>query len=151
MIYLMRHADAVSDEVDPRRPLSARGRAQVARVCAALKPEPAFRPAEVWHSPLARSLETAQLVVAGLGLGAPLVLKRGLQPDDDPARTARAVAGETRDLLLVGHEPHLGILASLLLHGPDQRVSFFPFAKAGVLALAPDGPRWAAQWLVRAP
>jgi phosphohistidine phosphatase len=151
MIYLMRHADAVSDDVDPVRPLSKRGREQVARVSAALGKGDGFSPAEIWHSSLARSLETAALLAAGLGLKAPLVRTAGLEPEDDPARIAAILRAETRDLALVGHEPHLGVLAAMMVHGPERPAVFYAFPKAGMLALSRDGTRWRSEWLVRSP
>jgi phosphohistidine phosphatase len=150
MIYLIRHADAVSDEVDPARPLSAKGRDQTARVCARLG-KVAFKPVEIWHSPLVRSRETAELLAQGLNLSAPLVLKPGLEPDDDPSVMAALLKAETKDVAAVGHEPHLGVLACLLVHGPTRPAIFFPFPKAGVLALSCDGKRWRSEWLVRSP
>ncbi len=151
MIYLMRHADAVSDDEDPVRPLSARGREQVASVCAALRKRTGFAPAEVWHSPLARSRETADLLALGLGLPAPRVLKPGLEPDDNPEGMAQLLAAEGRDIAVVGHEPHLGILAALMVEGTSNPPFFYPFPKAGVLALVRKGKRWKSEWLVRPP
>jgi phosphohistidine phosphatase len=151
MIYLMRHADAVSDEENPLRPLSARGRDQVDRVCRNLKKGPGFAPVEIWHSPLARSRETAELLVEGLGLSSVLLLKPGLMPDDDPGPIAAALAAEARDIAVVGHEPHLGVLASLIVNGPHPRGIFFPFSKAGLLVLSRSGERWESGWIVRSP
>jgi phosphohistidine phosphatase len=151
MIYLIRHAHAVSAEEDPVRPLSAKGREQVAEVCGALRGGPGFKPAEIWHSPLARSRETAELLAAGLGLSVPLVLTPGLEPDDDPARIAAVLAAEGRDIAVVGHEPHLGCLAALLAEGPERAGAFVAFRKAGVLALLRKGKRWRPEWLARSP
>ncbi|HXN34933.1 MAG TPA: histidine phosphatase family protein [Opitutaceae bacterium] len=151
MIYLIRHADAVSDEVNPARPLSAKGREQVARVCAMLHGRPGFRPREFWHSPLVRSRETAELLAQGLGLSAPLVLTAGIAPDDDPEAIAAILATAAGDIAVVGHEPHLGVLSSIMVHGRDRAPMFFHFPKAGVLALSPEGKRWRPEWLVRRP
>jgi len=148
MIYLMRHADAISDEVDPVRPLSPRGREQVARVCELLRPVADFAPDEIWHSPLARSRETAALLAAGLQLTAPLLLKPGIEPDDDPLKVAAILGAETKAVAVVGHEPLLGVLASVMVHGPRPGV-YYPFPKAAVLALTRDDGTWRAQWLVR--
>jgi phosphohistidine phosphatase len=151
MIYLIRHADAVSDEENPARPLSARGREQVAKVCGILGKAGGFKPREIWHSPLARSLETAELLAKGLKLSAPVVLRPGLEPEDDPSKVAAILEKEAGDLAVVGHEPHLGVLACLLVHGPSRAPMFFHFPKAGVLALHKDGSKWKAEWLARAP
>jgi phosphohistidine phosphatase len=151
MIYLIRHADAVSDEEDPLRPLSARGREQVARACEHLRKAAGFAPAEMWHSPLSRSRETAELLAQGLGLHARIILKKGLEPDDDPSAVAEALASEKRSIAVVGHEPHLGILASIMTRGPGHAAVFYHFHKAGVLALSRRDRRWRADWLLRAP
>src|SRR5579863_4361902 len=136
MIFLMRHADAVSDEENPVRPLSRKGREQVERVCHALAKVPAFKPSQIWHSQLARSRETAELLAKGLGLEAPLMLVRGISPDDDPTAIAAVLEEAEADIAVVGHEPHLGVLASMLVHGPERSGVFYPFSKAGVLALS---------------
>jgi phosphohistidine phosphatase len=151
MIYLMRHADAVSEEEDPARPLSAKGRDQVARVCAALRTGPGFNPSEVWHSPLARARETAELLAQSLELSAPLVLTSGLRPNDDPGKIAAILDSHDGELAVVGHEPHLGVLASMMVRGPECGSVYYPFPKAGVLALSREGKRWRAGWLVRLP
>jgi len=151
MILLMRHADAVSDEVDAARPLSAKGRDQVARVCEALRNVPGIDPEQIWHSPLVRSKETAELLAKGLGLKAPLMLAPGLEPENDPAAIAAVLETETRDIVIVGHEPHLGVLASLMVHGPVRAGVYYPFPKAGVVALNRNGKAWKAHWLVRSP
>jgi phosphohistidine phosphatase len=151
MIYLMRHADAVSDEENPARPLSARGRAQVGGVCRSLRKDSGFAPAEIWHSPLARSRETAELLARGLGLSVPVILKPGLEPDDNPEGIAAVLEANARDIAVVGHEPHLGILAALMVEGPGRAGMFYPFPKAAVLALSRKGRRWRPEWLVRSP
>jgi phosphohistidine phosphatase len=150
-IYLMRHADAVSDEIDPVRPLSAKGRDQVGRVCETLTQLGDFKPVQIWHSPLARSKETAALLDEGMKLRAPILLKPGLTPEDDPSRIAEVLESETREIAVVGHEPHLGVLASLMVHGPSQPGVYYPFPKAGVVALTREGKAWKAKWLVRSP
>jgi len=151
MIYLMRHADAASEEEDPSRPLSAKGREQVARACAALGAARGFNPSEVWHSPLTRARETAELLAKGLKLSAPLVPTAGLRPNDDPAPIAAVLQSHKGDVAVVGHEPHLGVLSSMLVHGPDSTGVFHSFPKAGVLALSREGKHWRAVWLVRHP
>jgi pyridoxamine 5'-phosphate oxidase len=143
MIYLMRHADAVSDEVDPARPLSAKGREQVAQGVRDRSGNPrASAPGDL-AQPAVRSRETAELLAQGLGLSAPLVLTPGLEPDDDPGVIAAVLDREGRDIAVVGHEPHLGALASLMSTARRRGV-LFPFPKAGVLALSREGRRWRA-------
>src|SRR5882757_4017436 len=115
-LYLIRHADAVSAEENPARPLSERGLRQVAQLVAHFLHSGTLRPGEIWHSPLTRSGETATVLAAGLNLAIPLVEQPGLEPEDDPRDTIERLAHATGDLAIVGHEPHLGALAALLIH-----------------------------------
>jgi len=147
--YLIRHADAVPNRDDSIRELSARGRSQVAALCASLR-DTAFQPVEIWHSPLVRARETAVLLASGLGHSAALIEMEGLQPEDDPDGVAQALEAETRDIAVVGHEPHLGILAALMMGGESSGASF-SFPKAGVLALQRIRRRWLGEWIARQP
>ena len=50
-LYLIRHAHALAEEIDPDRPLSPKGRAQIKKLARFLQAKSAFAPAELWHSP----------------------------------------------------------------------------------------------------
>lgn len=147
MLYLVRHAHALDAEVDPARPLSERGRQQVATLARFLQPSGAFRPEEMWHSPLLRSRETAESLALHLKLGAPLRVMPDLQPEDDPAAIVRRLKVVRRPLGIVGHEPHLSALASLLVAG-EMEPPAFVFRKCAVLALEPNGEFWMVRWLI---
>ena len=71
-LYLVRHAHAVSDAEDPARPLSPRGREVALSMGRWLRGNAAVDIEEVWHSPLVRARETAELVVEGARLKARL-------------------------------------------------------------------------------
>ncbi|MGA3006252.1 MAG: histidine phosphatase family protein [Opitutaceae bacterium] len=156
-LYLIRHAHAVTAEENPSRPLSPRGREECARLAAFFQRNGALHPDQLWHSPLARSLETARLLADGLKLDKVLVETPGLLPEDNPAEIADRIdkSNTIKSLALVGHEPHLGALATLLVRGKDHP-SAFDLKKCAVLAFAPAGgvhkksgrPRWHALWHV---
>ncbi len=116
-LYLVRHAHAVTAEENPARPLSDRGREQVAQLVNYFRQSGAFNPAEIWCSTLIRSREAASLLAVGLNLQVPLLECPDLEPEADPGRKLTRIAAATRDLAIVGHEPHLGMLAALLLDG----------------------------------
>jgi phosphohistidine phosphatase len=147
MLYLVRHAHALDGEVDPARPLSERGRKQVATLARFLGPSGAFRPEEMWHSPLVRSRETAQLLAVHLKMSVPLREMPDLRPEDDPAATARRLKLVRRPLAIVGHEPHLSALASLLVAG-DMEPPAFVFKKCSALMLEPNGESWLVRWQI---
>ena len=146
-VYLIRHAHAVEADEDPARPLSARGIEQVKALAKFLKPSGAFAPEEIWHSPLARSRETAELLIKHLRLEVPRTLVPGLEPDDDPAAIAARLTACTHPLAIVGHEPQLGALASLLITGRTEPVKF-TMKKCAALALEGIGPHWSVRWHV---
>lgn len=147
MLYLIRHADAVDLHPDAARPLSDRGREQVKTLASFLERSGAFAPDEIWHSPLVRARETAELLAKGAKLSGAVREVADLRPEDDPRAIARRVGPERRSIALVGHEPHLGALASLLVTGQALPVVFV-MKKGATLALEPDGSRWQVRWHV---
>lgn len=119
-IYLVRHGEAVPEHVDPARPLSARGRAEIERVAAEVA-RLGWRVAEIRHSGLTRARQTAEMLAARLAPERGVRAVEGLRPDDDPHRLAAECEATREPVMLVGHLPHLGRLASLLLLGDPGR------------------------------
>lgn len=120
-LYLMRHAHsptAAEARVaeDALRPLSVKGRADARRMAAELARR-GGAPTLILHSPLRRAVQTAVEISAvlkpagGAQVFAPL----------DNTRCAEEVAAElavraaaVAELLIVGHQPQLGEVATLL-------------------------------------
>lgn len=146
-LYLIRHAHAEDGTPDALRPLSKRGRQQARRLARFLRQSGDFAPEEIWHSPLLRARETAALLLRGTRLKAPQREVAGLTPEDDPAVIARRLAQESRTIALVGHEPHLSALASLLVAGAPEPARF-AMKKGAALALEGAGRHWIARWHV---
>lgn len=146
-LFLIRHAHAVDATEDSRRPLSKRGRQQVRAMAAFLRSRGLLDVPVFWHSPLARAVETAELLAKHLRYSTKLIEVAGLEGADDPALIARRLATRRAPLALVGHEPHLSALASLLVTGVPGP-SRFIFKKAAVLALDRVGGVWAVRWQI---
>ena len=145
-LYLIRHAHALAAEVDAERPLSPKGRAQVRRLVKQLAVSGAFVPEEIWHSPLARSRQTARLLAKQLSLSAPIHEIAGLEPEANPRPTATRLRVARHAIAVVGHEPHLSALASLLVTGSVSPV-IFKLKKSAVLALElQEDARWVVRW-----
>ncbi len=149
VIYLVRHAHAVAHEENPVRPLSARGRDQCRRLVTFFTVNRAFTPAEIWHSPLARARETAQLISAA---GPQPVLREtlGLLPEDPPEKIAGrfATLAPTQMLAIVGHEPQLSAVATLLITGRSG-IAAFAFEKGATLCLtSSDNLAWSVHWKI---
>ncbi|MDQ8202419.1 phosphohistidine phosphatase SixA [Pelagicoccus sp. SDUM812003] len=149
-LYLVRHAHALDDAPsDALRPLSPKGEKQCRRLVSGLSSlEPSIDC--IWQSGLVRAEETARLIADGLELSHPLTQKNGLAPFDSPAGIAAQAHELSLSCMIVGHEPNLSCLASLLLSGHDgfQRVVF---PKASVLCLSrlkagPQATPWQIEW-----
>jgi phosphohistidine phosphatase len=105
-VWLVHHADAVSPTVDTRRPLSRLGVAQ-AEWLAGQARDRGIRPDVIWHSGKLRARETAEAFLRACNPFAPFTMERGLRPDDPPVWMRDVLRAEARNVLLVGHMPHL--------------------------------------------
>jgi len=123
----MRHGETVSEQADPSRPLSDKGRAQVEETARALLKEKA-NIEEIWHSTKLRAKQTAEIVSQILGVKN-ILEKQGLTPFDDPAPIAEMLKTADKNILIAGHMPFLGELA--LLFGK----SVMGFENGGVVRL----------------
>jgi phosphohistidine phosphatase len=143
-LYLVQHGQAKSEAEDPERPLTDQGTDDVARVARQVVGVAAVRPARVVHSGKTRARQTAEVWAGLLGVG--VEEADGLAPNDDPSTWAGRLEPSSDDLLLVGHLPHLGRLAALLVSGrPDvPLVSFHP---GGLVGLDQDETGWVI-WVV---
>jgi phosphohistidine phosphatase len=139
-LFLIRHASALDLEDDDLRPLSPQGRRDSVDLGRALAQRGDFHPPQVWHSPLLRAVETAELLLEGLGRRIPLKEIRGIRPEDDPGMILPRLAASSADLAIVGHNPYLGYLGGMLVH---PRGDPLLFQKACGYVLEPSGDkRW---------
>jgi phosphohistidine phosphatase len=144
--YLARHGEAVADLVDPSRPLSPAGRQAVERV-ARQAVEKAVQVAVIYHSGILRAQQTADIFARHLAPGGGLQVMAGLRPDDDPDIAAAELASAAAPIMLVGHLPHLGRLASLLLRGAggSDVIEFLP---AMLARFSREGSLWNLNWTI---
>ncbi len=144
-LYLVHHGEAVGPEVDARRPLSEGGQQAVERL-AQQAADRGARPAAIWHSGKLRARQTADAFRRACNPFAEFSAARDLQPADNPEWMRDRLRGETRDVLLAGHFPHLPQLLALALTGRGEAPVDFP--AHGVVALASDdqGKTWRQEW-----
>lgn len=148
----MRHAHAVSETEDPERPLSSRGLRQVAEMAGFFQKRGNFEVGRVWHSPLLRAVQTADLFCDQLGIDGTRRMIDGLLPFDEVEGVARRLSGFGYPLLIVGHEPHLGRLAAELVTG-DPDCDVVDFKKGAILCLEREELKsekvyWKIRWFV---
>ena len=143
MIYLVHHADAVGPDVEPQRPLSAAGKSH-AEALAAEAAARGVKPAIIWHSGKLRARQTAEPFLRLCNPLAELSAIRGLQPMDPPEWIKDLVTGEQREVMLVGHMPHLPRVLTLLTTGSELPLLGFP--QHGAIALEASGEMWVERW-----
>lgn len=131
---LLRHGIAVERDEwewqDAGRPLTERGEKRVAQVAGGLKWLD-VQPTLVLSSPLIRAIETAKIVHRLLRVRSAVHIVDELLPDAPPDRLLSILHDLPSEscVLCVGHEPQLGMVASVMLVG--KPTTAFPFKKAG--------------------
>jgi phosphohistidine phosphatase len=142
-LVLVRHAiaeDRQAGKRDAERRLTPEGASKLVRAAAGLKRLP-VEPTRILTSPLVRAVETAALLAEVLAPGLNAEVCAALAPGHHPQAVLDALAaGATGTIVLVGHEPDLGELASWLLTGSAQAARM-PFRKGGAVAIELDPSR----------
>lgn len=141
-VYLLRHGEAADlapggRRDDDARELSGPGRELLVRACAAYARILGPHTPQIWHSPLLRARQTAEI------LGAAIAAHRGTEPPgalDGPGREVAALVPDgpparvvgllqaglfagAGAIVLVGHQPLLGDLVGQLITG-NERAGF---------------------------
>lgn len=153
-LYLLRHAiaeEAGAGLADSDRPLSDEGFQKLRRVVRGMHAlELSFD--RILSSPLLRARQTADIVARRLLAKGKVELTKQLAPAGPHEALLREIATldpPAKDVLLVGHEPHLSRFISLLVAGsPDCS---FAMKKAGlclVSAARLRAGRGRLEWLV---
>ncbi len=147
LLYLVQHAEAKREEEDPTRPLSEKGLEDIKKLVSHLS-HLNLKVDEIFHSAKLRAKQTAEVLNKNLKSARGLSETDGLTPLDDPSIWADRMRGKINDVMLVGHLPHLGKLASLLLSG-DTDKNIVAFRTAGIVCLERDDLGvWSLQWMV---
>lgn len=123
-VYILRHGIAVERgtvgyERDFDRPLTPDGEQKVRRISKAIRYLD-LRFDAILSSPFVRARETAEVVAATLSLRNKVQIRDSLGADAQPRELlAELMASKPspRSLLLVGHEPYLSTLVSLIITG----------------------------------
>lgn len=139
-IFLVRHgiaedhsAAAEEGRQESERRLTKEGHEKTAKVARAFKKRIAKMDV-IYHSTFARAVETAEIFAKEFP-SARMEMAKGLTPSDS-ARSALPLLseiGQDECIMVVGHEPHLSSLASLLLTGKDFPI--LEFKRAGIAAI----------------
>lgn len=146
----MRHGSNLSKAQDPEEGLSPHGEAQTCiagRALAAMSMEVD----RVVASPKKRSQQTAALVGTAVGYDhKAIIVSEAVKPLADPQTTLDLIiAQRTPKVLVVGHLPSLGRLASLLLGASGELdFDFQPTSCCLIEVINPARPRGTMRWFL---
>ena len=140
-LYIVQHGDSVPKDIDPDRPLSDRGRADVQRLTEWLLSHK-VQIAQILHSGKTRAKETAEILRPLLKSPSQIHESAGLGPNDSPEALLYQLLDPKKDTLVAGHMPFVARTVSQALTGaPDrQLVEFVPGSVAGIERN--DGASW---------
>ena len=140
--YIMRHGIATQrgndgSLDDSKRKLTPEGREKMQEIAKGLK-RLGFAVDWILTSPLVRAVETAEIISGSLGSKVPMDCCDELRPGEpaDKLLSFLAKEPERRRVLLVGHEPDLGMLAALLI-GAGRNANL-AFKKGGCCLIISD-------------
>jgi len=146
-LYLVQHGEAVPKDVDPNRPLSEQGMADVERIATFLKGR--TNVVRVVHSGKTRAQETAEILAALIAPGKTIEPMSGLDPLDHVEPIAQCVRDWNADTLVVGHLPFMNKLIARLVTGNEEPgIAAYQPGSVVCLERGDDG-RWAIAWMLR--
>jgi len=99
------------------------------------------KPAVIWHSGKLRARQTAEPFWRHCNPLAEFSAARALQPGDPPEWIRDLVDGDPREIVLVGHMPHIARVFELLA---GDRPAAFPLH--GMIALEQGADGWVERW-----
>lgn len=144
-VWILRHGEARPQaRTDAERELTAKGREEVLRSAVHLMGQPLT---QIIASPYVRAQQTAELVREALGFTDAVKTVPWLTPDSHPHQVLDQLdAYSTEDVLLVSHQPLLGALIGLAVHGSVQQAH--PMHTASLARLEADLPLAGAMQLM---
>lgn len=142
-LYFMRHGIAVEPESevlynDKDRALTEKGRKRVSQIAKGIKVMDVCFDL-ILSSPYLRARETAEIVAKVLKIERKLMIEEELVPHGDIEKLIKLLRKEhsqVENILLVGHQPYLGALVSILIVGRSS--ASFDFRKGSLAKVSID-------------
>ncbi|MGD8484185.1 MAG: phosphohistidine phosphatase SixA [Thioalkalispiraceae bacterium] len=141
-LYLMRHGQAASPEVDPEQGLTGQGKAEIEQLARRLAKQ-GVRFEQVIHSDKKRARQTAEIMASILASGISPRVRSGLKPNDDPCLLLPELESWQQDTLLTSHLPFVPNLLQALT-GEPQGMNFAP---GSVICLGKHNQQWHIEWI----
>jgi len=146
-LYLMQHGDALDKSIDPDRPLSKSGRANIDRMARFLAKQ--LRVSRVLHSGKTRARQTAEVFSKQISRNTTCEPTTGIAPNDSVEAFTAQLTDWDEDLLVVGHLPFMNKLVSYLVAGTSS-ANLAAYQPGTMVCLeSRQGDQWQIQWMVR--
>lgn len=147
-LYLVQHGEACPKEVDPDRPLSDQGKADVQRLAEFLE-QAGIQVERVIHSGKLRAQQTSEVLASVIARGVELEASGMINPNDNPKAFDWQSESWDRNTLIVGHLPFMAKLVSHLVIDDDTRC-LTAYQPGSIVCLEHDGgKRWQINWMLR--
>jgi phosphohistidine phosphatase len=117
-LLLIQHGEAIPEEIDPERPLTAKGREDILRLADFLG-DRRIRVSHIVHSGKIRSKDSATMLAARIGEGAVFEQHAKILPKDSTEWLVDAAGAWKDDTLVVGHQPFMSRFVSRLVLGSE--------------------------------
>ncbi len=147
-LYLVQHGEACSKDVNPERPLTDQGLADIHRLGAFIA-QAGIRVQRVIHSGKLRAQQTAECLVSAIAPAAELTISDHINPNDEPRAFDWKDECQEQDTLIVGHLPFMARLVSDLLVDDDKHLTM-AFQPGSMVCLQSDElDHWQINWMIR--
>jgi len=144
-LYLVQHGEATSEEENPERPLTAKGRSDMERI-AYFVGRLGLQVDRILHSTKTRAQQTAEILATSLSFQVSIIQSEGLAPNDPIEPFIEKLKSMESNLMVVGHLPFLSKLASaLLIDNPSRQI--IAFKPGGIVCLLQNGT-WQIEWIL---
>ena len=145
--YFVQHAEALSKEENPERPLSEKGRSDIMKVASFVSKHQKILAGLIVHSGKTRAQQTAEILAGFLNPQKGVKYEDGLDPLADPLVWVNRLNSSEEDICLVGHLPNLSKLTSLLLC-MDETKEIIRFQMGGIVCLEKAEKLWSIIWMI---
>ena len=138
-LYLVQHGDALAKDVDPDRPLSDQGRADITRLVSWLVSND-VAVSVICHSGKTRARQTAELLGAVLVTGGKICPADDIGPNDPSEVFLERLQNVDEDTLIASHLPFVArVLSQAVTGSPDQQLVEFRPGSIAVIERSQSG------------
>ncbi len=145
-IYLARHGEANSADIDPEKGLSDKGKTDITRIAEMIR-HLDIVVTEIYHSGKARAEQTASILSQTIQAANGISKKQGLEPNDPIEPVADELRTLVENIMIVGHLPFMAKLASLLISQDDHK-SLFDWQPGSIACIEQEKGKFTLQWFI---